>query len=279
MLQMEVDQLRFELAQRDASQDSSEGKINSEELTQSGDDQTIQLVNRLEQLLEGLKDSDDRVRGLEDMLRASDQATQAERDERLQLESWVTEIEQRVAERESESEAELSLVRSQLEESKSRHKQTQIQLKKIVQSRQIASGEDSKDLIPKFSEQVEDLETRLENATREINQLRQQVKSNQKEVQSSEALREMEQQLVQQQVDTARERADMSRQRAELESIKGELEEKLRTAKNLGGADDRVRAMRQHLREIHEEEKTKRDEKRQRSLGGRISRLLGATDR
>ena len=39
-------------------------------------------------------------------------------------------------------------------------------------------------------------------------------------------------------------------------------------------ADSRVMAMRQHLRDIHEEEKLEQEERKQRSLGGRISRLL-----
>ena len=55
----------------------------------------------------------------------------------------------------------------------------------------------------------------------------------------------------------------MSRQRAELERLRGELEDKLNSAKEIGHADSRVQAIRQHLREIHEEEKLEQEEKRQ----------------
>ncbi len=278
LLRMEIDQLRFELAERDAPSEAFR-EPSCEHETAVDDDQTIQLVSRLEDLLEELQASDDRVRGLEDMLRASDQATQAERDERRQLESWVTEIEQRVAERESESDAELIRVKNRLEEVTARHKQTQVQLKKVLQSKTASGGGDSIDLIHKFREQVEELEHRLEASTTEIDQLRRQAVGGPDAGQAHEELKEMEQRLLQQQVDTARERAEMSRQRAELELLKGELEEKLRSTKNTGNGDARLSAMRQHLREIHEEEKIEREAKRQRSLGGRISRLLGATGR
>lgn len=277
LLRTEIDQLRFELAERDAQLDTVREPNLGPEPARDEDDQTIQLVNRLEELLEELKASDDRVRGLEDLLRASDQATQAERDERRQLESWVTEIEQRVAERESESEAELSRLRSQLDETTARHKRTQVQLKKVLQSKNVASGEATNDLIPTFRAQVEELENRLEAATKEIDQLRRQALCDEKETESRDELHEMEQKLLQQEVETARERAEMSRQRAELEQLKGELGEKLSSAKDTGNGDARLRAMRQHLREIHEEEKTEREERRQRSLGGRISRLLGSS--
>lgn len=279
LMRMEVDQLRFELAERDAQLDNFSDMNLEPEPAHDKDEETIQLVNRLEDLLGELQVSDDRVRGLEDLLRASDQATQAERDERRQLETWVTEIEQRVAEREAESEAELGRVKDQLDETTARHKQTQIHLKKVLQSKSVASGEAAEDLILSFREQVEELEKRLEASTTEIDQLRRQAQSDEKETASRDAMHEMEQKLLQQQVETARERAEMSRQRAELEQLKSELEEKLRTAKNTGNGDTRLQAMRQHLREIHEEEKIEREEQRQRSLGGRISRLLGSSKR
>lgn len=279
LLRIEVDQLRFELAEHDA-QLVSDGERNGDaEPDSEENDQTAQLVNRLEDLLEELQASDDRVRGLEDMLRASDQATQAERDERQQLESWVTEIEQRVAERESESEAELGRVKNRLVETVARHKQTQVQLKKVLQFQGGAPGNNSSDLISKFREQIEDLEKNLEASRQENDQFLRQGSGSDQEAEAQEAFRQMEQKLLQQQVETSRERAEMSRQRAELERLKGELESKLRTEKNTGNGDAQLREMRQHLREIHEEEKLEREEKRQRSLGGRISRLLGSSSR
>ena len=183
-----------------------------------------------------------------------------------------------VAERESESEAELNRLNSQLAETLARHKQTKIQLKKVLQSNSDGSSAASDDLIPALRAQVEELEKRLEAASNEVEQLRKQGVCEEKRAVSQDAFHELEQKLLQQQVESSRERAEMSRQRAELEQLKSELEEKLRTVKKTGNGDARLQAMRQHLREIHEAEKVQMEEKRQRSLGGRISRLLGSSN-
>ncbi len=122
LLRMEVEQLRFELAERDGQSHFAGGNFEdfdsnlNHESNFVDDDQTVQLVNRLEELLEELQSSDKRIRGLEELLQFSDQAAQAEQEERHQLESWVAEIEQRVSQREAESEAELGRVLNRLKE-------------------------------------------------------------------------------------------------------------------------------------------------------------------
>lgn len=274
LLRMEVDQLRFELAERDAqlhSANESPGEIESMEVD---DNETVQLVNRLEELLEELQSSDDRVTGLEELLRASDQATQDEREEREQLESWVTEIEQRLSQRESEAAAEMARLVSQLKQARTLHRQADAQLKKALLCRTGESHDGSNDLVQKLREQVEELQQQLESANTEIDRLRTEASAVPTESQSSEQLREMEQKLLQSQVESSRERAEISRQRAELQRLRDELEEKLATTRKMGKADMRVEAMRQHLREIHQEEKLALETKKQSSLSGRITRLL-----
>ena len=259
----------------------SSGRTGTSGLDEEEDDQTVQLVNRLESLLEELQDSDARVRGLEDMLRASDQATQAERDERKQLESWVTEIEERVRQRESESEAELARLQALLSEVTFRHKQTQHQLRQVLQSKDSTgtANDASNELVLKLREQVEELEQRLEESSQENSTLQQRVSEADKQGGGEIEIRALEQKLLQQEVESSRERAEMARQRAELEALRGELEDKLRSAKNTGNGDARLQAMREHLREIHAEEKSVQEQKRQRSLSGRISRLLNSVNR
>ena len=280
LLRLEVEQLRFELSERDSMLESS-GRTGTSGLDEEEDDQTVQLVNRLESLLEELQDSDARVRGLEDMLRASDQATQAERDERKQLESWVTEIEERVRQRESESEAELARLQALLSEVTFRHKQTQHQLRQVLQSKDSTgtANDASNELVLKLREQVEELEQRLEESSQENSTLQQRVSEADKQGGGEIEIRALEQKLLQQEVESSRERAEMARQRAELEALRGELEDKLRSAKNTGNGDARLQAMREHLREIHAEEKSVQEQKRQRSLSGRISRLLNSVNR
>ncbi|MFT7633685.1 MAG: putative component of type VI protein secretion system, partial [Mariniblastus sp.] len=66
MLQLEVEQLRFELSERNAQLTrflDSQSKVDPID-----DEQTAKLVNRLEELLAELESSDSRVRGLEELL-------------------------------------------------------------------------------------------------------------------------------------------------------------------------------------------------------------------
>ena len=280
MLRMEVEQLRFELAERDVQSPfqndnlADQANCSNQEQNFVDDDQTAQLVNRLEELLVELQSSDERVRGLEELLQFSDQAAQAEQEERQQLESWVAEIEQRLSQREAESEAEMGRVLNRLKEAQAQHHQVETQLKKVLQSKGHKLSEASKDLIQKSRNQIQELQQRLEASKEENERLRQQMTSSEGEVKAREELQQMEQKLMQLEVETSRERADLARQRAELETLKDELNQKLNSTHDEDTADSRVRAMRQHLRDIHEEERTAEEEKRQRSLGGRISRLL-----
>lgn len=279
LLRMEIEQLRFELAERDAHPQTSgnanaEMESHSKDESLAEDDQTLQLVNRLEDLLEELQSSDDRVRGLEELLHFSDQAAQAEKEERQQLESWVTEIEHRVSQRESESEAEMNRILEQLKNSQVQRQQVELQLKQVIQSQGNNLSDASKEIIQKSRIQIQELQQKLEQANQENEQLQRTSPSAEGEANAKEELLQMEQKLMAVQVEASRERAEMARQRAELESLKDELEQKLSSVKVTGGADSRVQAMRQHLRDIHEEEKIALEEKRQNSLSGRISRLL-----
>jgi hypothetical protein len=284
LLRMEVEQLRFELAQRDAHPQFDGNALGTQVVWETepnpvDDDQTVQLVNRLEDLLEELQSSDERVRGLEELLQFSDQAAQAEQEERQQLESWVTEIEQRVSQREAESDAEISRVMDRLKEAQTQYRHVEVQLKQVLQSKGTKLADASKELIQKSREQIHDLQQRLESANHENERLRRQVQCNEGEVKAREELLQMEQKLMEVEVKSSRERAELARQRAELENLKDELEHKLNSSKVVDNADSRVEAMRQHLRDIHEEEKIALEEKRQRSLSGRISRLLNRVGR
>jgi len=278
LLRMEVEQLRFELAERD-SQLTAICDQGSQDSAPSDEEQTLKLVNRLEELLQELQTSDDRVRGLEDLLRCSDQATQDEREERQQLESWVAEIEQRLIQREAESEAEMSRVVSRLEDAKAQFQAAESQLAVVLQSNQDALGESSSELIRTLGDQVTELQERLNSVSQENETLRKQVDNNQTDTKTQEALHELEQKLMKAQVESSQERANLSRQRADLQRMQDELEQKLAGTKLAQNSDVRIQAMRQHLREIHQEEQNEKEERRRNSLSGRISSLLMRSSR
>lgn len=284
LLQMEVEQLRFELAERDVQlqslRDAASNSSNDD--NQVDDTQTLKLVDRLEDLLDELQVSDERVKGLEELLRLSDQATQAEKEERSQLEVWVTEIENRVAQREAESQAEIGRANKRLEEAQAHVDRVDAQFQTLLQAQQnIETGstpsEEAQSLINECRVQIEDLRTQVVSLTDENEKLRTRPMVSDDELAASEQLRDVQGKLAKLEVEVSCERAEMARKHAELERMRDELEEKLRSAQNIGKSDSRIQAMRQHLREIHEEEKLEREERKQRSLGGRIASLLMRT--
>lgn len=272
-LRMEVEQLRIEMAERDAfneQQNHSSSKTQSEF---EEDSDNLKLVNRLEELLQELQTSDERIRGLEDLLQASDEATRAEQEEREHLESWVEEIEQRVTQREAEAAAELTRVTNQLKEARSRNKLADSQLEQALESNGNAFSDSSNHFIKKLRGQMNDLRHRLDVVEKENEELRNADRKQAAESAGAK-IQELEQKLLQQQVEFSRERADIARKRVQLERLKDELEKTNVSNHKMDDATSRVMAMRQHLRDIHEEEKLEREERKQRSLGGRIARLL-----
>ena len=272
-LKMEVEQLRIELAERDAQIERSSDSFPESHSEFDDDPQTIKLVHRLEELLEELKCSDGRIRGLEDLLQASDEAAQAEQEERLQLENWVTEIEQRVTQREAETAAEFSRVMQQLKDAQAKHQQAETQLEQALESNAHAFSDSSNQIINKLRSQMDSLRQRLKIAEAENEELRN-TDRNQSNQSAAEKIQQLEQKLLQQQVEFSRERAEIARKRVQLERLRDELEQSHSTNHKMDDANTRVMAMRQHLRDIHEEEKLEREERKQRSLGGRIARLL-----
>ncbi len=283
-LKMEVEQLRFALAGYECNGNPSMNAFNTtadieslseseemDELDSLDDNQTLRLVNRLEELLEELQSSDDRVRELEELLKVSDEATQAEKDERLQLESWVSEIEKRVSQRDAESAAELGRVLSQLRDSQSQFQQTESHLNKVLQC-DGKLNDNGAEILQGLQDQVASLQTQLGGAVEENDGLREQSKNE---------LQAMEQRMLEMQVVTSREKAETARQRAELEQLKDDLEQKIAATSSVEAADAdvRIRAMREHLREIHASEKIEMQEKKQLGLGGRISMLLNRVGR
>ena len=271
MLRMEVEQLRFELAERDAQMTQMDQPVDCDH-EESHAPETEKLVMRLEELLDELQGSDDRVQQLEELLRLSDTATEAEKQERQQLENWVGEIEDRVSQRESESVAELERANQQLQFSQKRIQDLETRIDKVLNSSDhVDSG-----AVKEFQQQLQRAQAQYQQVNEENLQLKSQLEEQQRAVRAEEEFETLQQKLLEMEVNTSRERAEMARQRAELEKLRHELEESSKSRTDLEDSNSRVRAMRLHLREVHEQEQK---EKKERSLGARISRLLSRTSR
>ncbi len=272
LLRVEIDQLRHELGARDSLilqlRDSADrgGRIDNS--------QTEQLVNRLEDLLSELETSDDRIRGLEDLLRISDQANASEREERLQIENWVNELEVRISQRESEGKAEVERLTKRLQEANSARQQSEGQLQNVLEEK-VDSGEAAPpQVVQDFQLQLQNLQQELETVRSENETLRTDLEGAES-AQTAARLQETEQKLAEIQLETSRERAEMARRAAELQQLKNELEERLSRPRPTDEADAKIRAMRQHFNDIHEKEKAqKKKENRQTGLSSRIQNLL-----
>ncbi len=277
LLRSEIELLQSELSQRDAELlHVREQLLSTCDVDEPADNEdVVRLVNRLEELLDELKSSDDRVLTLEEFLRASDEANQAEQEERRQLESWVAEIEQRVSAREAESAAEISRLQGRNKEAQDQLRRAEAQIRKMAQpaSNDSSVQPASHEAIQGLRQQNEEMSRQLQVLNEDNEALRKQI-SDQPGFGTSEEVRRLEQKLAQLELDASRERADLARQCAEIERAKDEIQKKLASG-SVSDSDCRFAAMRQHLRELHEADELEREEKRQRSLSGRISRLLG----
>ncbi len=273
LLRSEIEYLRCEIAEKDAllaGQPGSDGDV----VVGNNEEEVSRLVNRLEELLAELQSSDDRVSALNDQLRAVEQANEADQEERRQLESWLNEIESRVSQREEEMEGEMQRLRKKWQGEQQQRAKAEQQLKQLM-ARKPAEADAQHDANAEslLQDRLQQESRATESLRQENDELKEQLQRVQQDDQTQE-VRSLQQKLAQMELESSRERAEISRQRVELERVREELQRRAQQEAN-GEVESRITAMRQHLREIYEEEKTVEMEKRQNSLGGRISRLLG----
>lgn len=274
MMRVELEQLQYELLDRDSKiQQLQEAQSQSSGSESLGENETLKLVTRLEDLLAELKSSDARINGLEELLRVSDHATEAEKEERQQLEQWVTEIEQRVGQREAEAQAEISRLSKRLQDAKEESEHSANQLQSLATHGEDVSA-DQRAAVTALAEQVELLREKLREAREENQELHQRPVVAKGEEDLSVKLKETTDELVRLKVEMSRERAEMARRHAELEGIRDELEDRLKNARVVDPGDTRIRTMREHLREIHAREEAEKADSRSSGLGGRIANLL-----
>ena len=105
LLRDEVLHLQRELADRDARiSDLNQLVATMEQGSRPADEpncDSLALVARLEQLLDELDRRDQREAALQEQLRAAEDASRAGQEERRQIETWLSEIEERVGQREA----------------------------------------------------------------------------------------------------------------------------------------------------------------------------------
>jgi predicted RNase H-like nuclease (RuvC/YqgF family) len=268
LLRAEIEDLQAALAQRDEQIESLAAESDSAQLAIDDpldDGQTDALLARLQDLLNEAECHDERVACLEDLLQAAEEANQAEQEERAQLEAWVGDIERRIGEREAEWNAEMEALRRQAQQAFDERDRVQHQLKHVATEGSAPAAYE--ETLERLQQQNKSLQDELEAARKENVNLTQRIERS--ENQQEEVLRE--------------ERAAIAQERAEISRLKFELQRKMTEPESLPQPkdhhpdrefSDRLRTLREHLREIHEEEKHEREQQRNDSaLSSRIARL------
>jgi pSer/pThr/pTyr-binding forkhead associated (FHA) protein len=262
LLQAEIEELQTQLAQRDAERanESFEAPV-ADNVPEESD----QVLQRMQDLIDEANRSDERVAILEELLHAAEDASRSEIEERGQLEAWVGDIEKRVGQREEEHAAELDALRNRLEQSSEQQDRLQQQL------RHAATGGSA----PKHYEDT------LENLQQSNKQMQDDLAEAQKQC------RVLEQRLKQQSEDGGEavrtERANLAQEQAKIARLRFELSSKLASVDEMPKSENsadretahRIQTLRQHLKEIHEQEKK---EEKEAPLTTRLAKLWKRTE-
>ena len=261
LLKYEIENLQHEIAQRDHRIAELDRRSVPEEGVEGFSDESsielAKLATRLEELLDELDRSDTRIAELQEALRCSEEAAQAEREERRQLEAWVVDIERRIGERENEWQAERSELQQRLQNLATRGES--------LPQNPPSGGS------PADTRELESLRQENQSLQAQLEQLRQeQVTSPSTPEPPAETL--VPSSLREEQIQIARDRAALARQQAEVVNARAELQRlaEIRQREESVG-DARLRTFRDHLREIHIQEQQQKPA--ELSLGARIAQI------
>jgi DNA repair exonuclease SbcCD ATPase subunit len=263
LLRIEVEFLRGEVAQRDA-QITDLRRILDASVVGDADlpsrEEVESLVGRLEELLAELDHSDERLKTMEELLRVSEEAGVAADEERNQMESWISELERRVRQWEEEWQAERDTLSRKITEltaqrdEAEKHGGSRENTALLLKLREEITGHESQ--IKTLQSERDELQNRLQAAD---------VGSFEEKVATAvdAAVREERLQLSQAKAEFARERSKLVQKHEELLSQRDD-----RSTEN--EADLRIRAFREHLREVKE---TQSDTRAAPSLSDRLGKL------
>ena len=254
LLKAEIIELQTELANSQSSPSGSTVQPTDEETLSR--EESERLVARLEELLAELEDRDDHVATLTGLLKAAEDTGQAEQEERQQLVSWLDDIESRFGQREGEWEAQRSGLMNRIES--------------LTAERDNALAAMNTDSSNAKLEAAQNVMVRLRDALEQersrVNEYEEKIASLQSELETAQTFQTQEQLA-----EIAEQKAELARKREEMEQERFDLRQKASR-----DADLKVRALRDHLREIHSNEQKEQEEKK---LSSRIARLWRRMDR
>lgn len=260
LLRAEVLELQAALAEPTGGRRGTDS-VRSQDTVRSlaGDDDILprkdaeQLMERLERLLAELDERDAQITSLTELLALAEEANRSEREERRQMEVWVRDIEQRFGTREQEWLAE----RHELQRTLEMVREERDRAEATVQS-DTADGrlEATQNLLQCLRETAETQRQKLAESEQTMADLRRRLEHAQT-LHSHEDLTQL-----------AEERSEQARLKQELETLR--LQQQQHHHSSQDDVTLKLKALRQHLNEIHEEERAEREERR---LSNRLARL------
>ena len=273
LMRAEIEHLQRELETREEEIQQLISGGASAGAAPSEDFETEKLVGRLEQLLAELDESDRRAKSLETMLQASDDATEAECEERRQLETWVSEIEDRVIAREQQWKAAEEKLLGRLSDSDKLCRRLSANLQTASKGKTAELEQATHAIVTELTDKNNLLGDQLESTTVELERLKQLMEDSNMTEDGLSNMKEQTEMLRCHEVEMAQERAQMARKKAELVRLREELEASQKAIENASedNPDIKVRAFRQHLQQIHEEEKSQ--QQKRRGLASRIANI------
>ncbi len=278
LMQEEIELLQAELAERDARIRELDALVESgTPVTPVPDASELDgLMGRLDDLLSELGQGDQRIRSLEEMLRASQEANQAEQEEREQVEKWLNDIESRLAERQAEWTAERDVLTRRIEEQRVQRDELYRQLEQATAA---VSSEVPRGALQKLQNELDAMQEQLRQAEEEQRRAEERVKALEGQLSEGSYREQVEAAVREERLKLAQERAALSRERVELTQRSGE-QTVSDSGNRLREADARFQAFRQTLRELHQQESAPTVQKT--GLGSRLAelwrRLDGPTD-
>lgn len=259
LLRAEIETLQSALAEKESEHLLTSG--HSDCAPDSHDAHNVDdIEKRIQELIEEANRSDERAAMLEEMLHAAEDSSRSELEERNQLEAWVGDIETRIGQREQEHAAELDALRHRLEEAQNEQDQLRRRLGQAAHGGN--APKQYEETLEKLQRANHDLQEKLAESEKQRNALQQQL--DEASGHHDRAMRE--------------ERAKMAKEQARIARLRFELSEKLKDVEELPKeenaedkeASQRLSALRQHLREIHEQEKK---EEAEASITTRLAKL------
>ncbi len=233
-----------------------------------GDQDHSRLEERLVELLDEAEATESRVNYLEELLRESDLAVDAEREERQHLEKWLGQIEQLVSQRDAETKAEVERLKGRIAEqdAECENANKRLELALRIDSEGGASDNSQTELIDELQTQNKALQLQLDETNQSL-ELAQNASQELSDAIPKEEFNKLEFELNELRAESARDKSEMASLRLSISKMKVEVESEVASRSD---SSIRVEALKEHLRELHNDEEFQR---RERSLSRRISRL------